>query len=303
MACGSGADPDCRHEIREPTTRNGTELDGVEATMTYLELPDGVPLHYEVRGEGRPVILLHGWTMNSTFWAANVDALAESNQVVTVDLRGHGLSGKTPEGHSLDQYARDVRALTAALGLTDVALVGWSMGTAVILSYVRQFGCDGLRSVVFVDQSPRFLDGPDWDFPLMGGYSQTDLAVFAQAVRHARPGVIKPFIEACFAAKPPAEAVDAAYAETTQMTTEAALSIWMDMAFADFRPELASVDVPALLIYGAQSAIFPGDLGGWLAKQLPTARQEEFAQSGHAPFAEEAERFNEVVGEFLASDA
>lgn len=268
--------------------------------MPYVELSDALPLYYEDHGTGRPVVLLHGWTMNSSFWAGNIPALAEAgNRVIAPDFRGHGRSGKTPDGHSLAQYARDVRELLDRLGLTDATLVGWSMGTAVILSYVEQFGCHNVRSAVFVDQSPRFLDGPDWRFPLLGGYSRLDLAEFTQTVRHARPLAIKPFIEACFAKTPPSDAVDAAYAETTQTPTEAALDVWFDMAYADFRPVLPRVTVPTLLVYGEQSKVFPGDLAGWLAEALPDAEVERFAESGHVPFVEEAERFDGVVAEFL----
>ncbi|MEU2036641.1 alpha/beta fold hydrolase [Nocardia amamiensis] len=267
--------------------------------MPYLELPDGVPMYYEDHGAGRPVVLIHGWTMNTTFWAQNVPALAEGNRVINVDLRGHGASGKTDDGHTLAQYARDIRSLLDHLSLADVALVGWSMGAAVILAYVEQFGCAKLRSVTFVDQSPRFLDGEGWDFPLQGGYSQTDLAVFAQAVRYARPLVIKPFIAACFAEEPSDEVIDAVYAETTKMPTSAACAIWYDMAFADFRPVLPEVTVPALLIYGAQSKIFPGPLDAWIAAQVPNAKVVRFEGSGHVPFSEEPEDFNKVLADFL----
>ncbi|WP_406299989.1 alpha/beta hydrolase [Embleya sp. NBC_00888] len=267
--------------------------------MPYLELSDAVPLYYEEHGAGRPVLLLHGWTMNGSFWSGNIAALAAENRVIVADFRGHGRSGKTAEGHSLDQYARDVRELVLALGLDEVTMVGWSMGTSVVLSYVRQFGCEGLRGAVFVDQSPRFMDGPGWDFALQGGYSPVDLAVFAQTVRHARPLAIKPFIAACFAEPPAAEAVDAAYAETTQTHTASALDVWMDMAHSDWRPVLPAVKVPTLLIYGERSRIFPGDLAGWLAQALPDARVERFAASGHVPFVEEGERFDAVVTEFL----
>ncbi|WP_280421061.1 alpha/beta fold hydrolase [Nocardia carnea] len=267
--------------------------------MPYLELSDGVPLYYEDHGAGRPVLLIHGWTMNSTFWAQNVPVLAEGHRVITVDLRGHGASGKTEDGHTLAQYARDVHSLIRHLALDQVSLAGWSMGVAVILSYVRQFGCAGLRSVVFVDQSPRFLDTPDWGFPLQGGYSENDLALFVQAVRYARPSVIKPFIAACFADTPPDEVIDAVYAETMKMPTAAACAIWYDMAFADFRQTLPEVTVPALLIYGARSKIFPGPLDEWLATRLPTAEVARFEHSGHAPFSEEPDRFNEVLTGFL----
>ncbi|MDF2704781.1 alpha/beta hydrolase [Nonomuraea muscovyensis] len=269
--------------------------------MAYLELPDGVPLYYEDRGSGPAVLLIHGWTMNSTFWGQNAGPLSETNRVITVDLRGHGLSGKTDEGHTLDQYARDVRDLLVHLGVRDVCMVGWSMGTAVILAYVRQFGCDLMRSAAFVDQSPRFLDGEDWDFPLMGGYSTTDLAVFTQGMRYARPSVVKPFIAACFAETPPAEVVDAVYAETTKMATSAALSVWYDMAYADLRPVLPSLSVPTLLMYGTRSKIFPGRLDDWLAEQLPQAQVARFDNSGHAPFSEEPDRFNEILNVFLRS--
>lgn len=267
--------------------------------MPYLELSDSLPLHYEEHGTGRPVVLLHGWTMNSSFWSGNLSALSAEHRVVAPDFRGHGRSGKTPEGHSIAQYARDIHELTCALDLRDATFVGWSMGTAVILSYIRQFGCTDLHSAVFVDQSPRFMDGPGWDFPLMGGYSSPDLAAFAQTVRYARPLAIKPFIEACFAKTPDPAAVDAAYAETTQMPTEAALNVWMDMAHADFRPVLPHVTVPTLLVYGAQSKVFPGDLAGWLAAELPDAEAVRFEESGHVPFVEEQARFDQVVTDFL----
>lgn len=101
-------------------------------------------------------------------------------------------------------------------------------------------------------------------------------------------------------ADPTADVVDATYAETTKTPTDAALAIWWDMADADLRPVLPAVTVPALLAYGEQSKIFPGDLAGWLADAMPDAEPVRMANSGHAPFAEETDRFNEVVGGFLA---
>ncbi|NUS74376.1 MAG: alpha/beta hydrolase [Corynebacteriales bacterium] len=269
--------------------------------MPYLELSDGVPLFYEESGSGPAVILIHGWTMNSSFWQGNVPALAEAgNRVIAVDLRGHGNSGKTPDGHTLAQYARDIRELASALGLTDVSLVGWSMGAGVILSYVEQFGTDNVRSVAFVDQSPRFLSAPGWDFPLFGNYTNLDNNVFAETVRYDRPSVIKPFIASCFATRPDDAAIDAAYAETTKTPTDAALDVWMNMVHQDYRDVVGKVTVPTMLAYGEKSAVFPGDVAGWLAERLPDAQVVPFPDSGHVPFAEEAERFNTELARFLA---
>lgn len=267
--------------------------------MAFLILPDGLPMYYEDDGDGPAVVLLHGWTMNGTFWAQNVPALAGSHRVINVDLRGHGQSGKTETGHTIAQYAADVHFLINALGLDKVTLVGWSMGTAVTLSFVEQFGTKLVRSTVLVDQSPRFLSAPDWDFPLFGSYTSADVTELVQGLQHARPVVAKPFIADCFADIPPDEVVDAVYAETTKMSTRAAADVWFNMAYSDFRPMLPAVDVPTLLAYGVRSKIFPGNLDRWMATQLPDAQVVPFEHSGHAPFSEESDRFNETVLGFL----
>ena len=70
--------------------------------MAYIETPDGVPLYYEDRGNGEAILLIHAWTMNAEYWwQKNTPKLAGSHRMIAVDLRGHGLSGKTDEGHKL----------------------------------------------------------------------------------------------------------------------------------------------------------------------------------------------------------
>lgn len=267
--------------------------------MAYFETSDEVPIYYEDHGKGNPILLIHGWTMNTEYWwQKNIDALAESHRVVALDLRGHGLSGKTSDKHTLAQYARDVRELIETLDLTDVTPVGWSMGTAVVLNYIDQYGSDRLSSAVFVDQSPSFLTEDGWDYPLLGEFPGTAAAELAQNLRYNRARVVKPFIESMFAETPDSDTVDEMYAETMKTPTNATVEVFLDMTYADLRPILSTIDVPVLLLYGAQSAIFPGDLGQWLESEIPDATHVEFEESGHCPFWEEAAKFNEQIASF-----
>jgi pimeloyl-ACP methyl ester carboxylesterase len=267
--------------------------------MPYFETGDGVPIYYEDHGDGEPILLIHGWTMNAEYWwQKNIDSLAESHRVVALDLRGHGLSGKTSDKHTLAQYARDVRELIETIDLTDVTPVGWSMGTAVILNYIDQYGSNRLSSAVLVDQSPSFLTEEDWEFPLMGEFPGTAAAELVQNLRHNRASAAKPFIESMFVEPPDGETVDEMYAETMKTPTNATVDMFLDMTYADLRPILPTIDVPVLLLYGAQSAIFPGDLGEWLESEIPDAIHVEFEDSGHCPFWEEPEKFNEEVTSF-----
>ena len=106
-------------------------------------------------GKGRPVVLIHGVCMSRRFFERNAGPLAERFRVINVDLRGHGESPASEGGHTVAQYAQDVKHLLDTLELEDAVLVGWSMGTFVIWDLVRQFGSGGHRG-------PRErLAGPD----------------------------------------------------------------------------------------------------------------------------------------------
>jgi pimeloyl-ACP methyl ester carboxylesterase len=272
----------------------------LEAIVAYIETPDGVPLYYEDHGSGETIVLVHAWTMNAEYWwQKNVSELAKFHRVVALDLRGHGLSGKTDEGHTLAQYARDVRHLGEALDLAEVTLVGWSMGASVILDYLTRFGTDGVRSVAFVEQSPRYLSAPEWEYPLAGGYSPEALAAFNQNLRFDRSGAAKRFIRSMFSEALSADTIDEMYAETTKTPTSVAVATMTDMTYADLRPALEKVTVPTLLLYGAQSKLFPEDLGGWLQDQIPDSKLVMFEESGHCPFWEEPEKFNREVASFV----
>jgi len=111
------------------------------ASAAYLEMKDGAKIFYEDQGHGQPIVLVHGWTCSSRFWQENAPELAKEFRVITIDLRGHGNSSKILTGHTISQYARDVREIIEYLALRDVTLAGWSLGGAggiILLSAIRQ---------------------------------------------------------------------------------------------------------------------------------------------------------------------
>ena len=94
----------------------------------YFNTADSAHLYYEVRGTGRPLVLIHGWQCSHVFWQRNVDELARDFTVVTLDLRGHGNSSKGLHGITIKQFACDVYDLINYLDLKDAVVMGWSMG-------------------------------------------------------------------------------------------------------------------------------------------------------------------------------
>jgi len=96
--------------------------------MPYIEVEPGVRMAYEDRGTGSPIVFVHGWGGSGEAWDYQVLDLAPSYRCITVDLRGHGASDKPWGTYDYDLFVRDLDALLVGLDLTDVTLVGWSMG-------------------------------------------------------------------------------------------------------------------------------------------------------------------------------
>lgn len=272
--------------------------------MAYVEMPDGVPLYYEERGDGEPLLLVHGWTMNAEYWwQRNVEALDDDRRVVTVDLRGHGRSGKTDENHTIAEYARDIHHFAQSVALEDAVAVGWSMGAAVLLSYLDQFGDDRLRAVGFVDQSPLLLSEEDWEHPVFGEFTRDALEEVVETIRSGRPDFAKQFISDMFADPPSQETIDEMYAETMRTPTSVATAMLRDLVDSDFRDVVPEITVPTLLLYGEQSAIYPSNVGEWMDDHIPESELVLFSESGHCPFWEEPDAFNEAVTSFLETTA
>lgn len=105
-------------------------------------LADGRKVHYSVTGAGpSALVLIHGWASDSTFWSANVPHLASHYRVLAVDLPGHGQSDPAPDyspKYSMDSFADAVSAVMNAEHIRKAALVGHSMGAAVLLAFARR---------------------------------------------------------------------------------------------------------------------------------------------------------------------
>lgn len=93
----------------------------------------------EVRDEGEPVVFVHGNVSSSVFWHGTMTALPDRYRPVAVDLRGFGGTDPLPVDatRGLRDYADDLAALLAALGIDRAHLVGWSMGGGVVMQYLR----------------------------------------------------------------------------------------------------------------------------------------------------------------------
>jgi len=258
----------------------------------------GVELHYEERGSGRPVVLLHGVWMSSRFFAKQLDPLGERCRAIALDFRGHGRSEKSESGHTVPEYAADLREFLQALGLRDAVLVGWSMGAFVIWDYVKQFGVDGLAGTVVVDEAASDFAWDGWPYGLITPEMLRDLNA---GVQSGRAELIQHFIPLMFKAEPAPEDVAWMAEEMALPPAGVASSILLDQTLRDYREELAQVTVPTLVAFGGDEKLLKVAAGEHLVERMPDARLAVFEESSHCPFLEEPAIFNQTVLEFVES--
>lgn len=270
--------------------------------MPFVPATDGVLLHYRCVGTGRPIVLIHGWTMNGRFFDRNVEHLARTNQVVTIDMRGHGRSGRDLVHLTMEQLGQDVETVLEHLQLRDVVLGGWSMGMAVVYNYLDLFGTSRLAAVIDIDMTPYLFADAGWEHGVFGNLdAAASLAVQRQMVKD-RIGLCETLIPAMFAAGAEVDPDTLQWwkDESTSVPDLTALALWVSFSSQDWRPLLPKIDVPVLLAHGAHSQIYPTKVWEALAAAIPTTKTVIFENSGHSPFWEEPDRFNAEVAAFVA---
>lgn len=267
---------------------------------------NGITLSYtDSGGEGRPVVLIHGWPLSGASWSEQVPALTDAGyRVVTYDRRGFGESDKPSDGYDYDTLAADLAGLLDGLDLTDATIVGFSMGGGEVARYLGAHGDDRIRSAVLAAAVPPYLlktdDNPD------GGLGDDDVEGMKQGVASDREGFLDEFTTAFFSAGDDLKVTEEQRQEALALTRPAVmegLTGCID-AFArtDFRGDLAKISVPTLVIHGDSDGTVPLEVSGnRSAEAIQGAQLVVVEDAPHGFNVSHAEEFNQHLLAFLGS--
>ena len=142
--------PACTRRTPEPS-KPAPQVTLAEGMERSVPSADGVAIRYRVLGKGDPaLIFIHGWSGDSTYWDAQLDAFSKHYTVVTLDLAGHGDSGTARAEWTMDAFGDDVVAVAQQIPNRQLVLVGHSMGGPVALEAARRLK-DRVIGIVGVD--------------------------------------------------------------------------------------------------------------------------------------------------------
>jgi len=255
-------------------------------------------------GSGRPVVLIHGWPLSGESWSEQVPALtAAGYRVVTYDRRGFGRSDKPLTGYTYDTLTEDLHSVLEGLDLTDVTVVGFSMGGGEVARYFSKYGSDRLHSVVFASAVPPFLmttpNNP------AGPLSPTEAAKMTAALTANQEKFYDDFTTQFFSVdgelKVTEEQRQQALALALQSSKVAALACMAAFGATDFRDDLPKVSVPTLVIHGDGDGTVPFEgSGARTHAAIPGSELYVVAGGPHGVNVSHADEWNRVVLEFLA---
>ena len=272
---------------------------------TGTENSTPIEISYTDHGQGRPVVLIHGWPLSGRSWENQVPALVDAGcRVVTYDRRGFGDSSQPWTGYDYDTMTADLDALLTHLDLRDVTLVGFSMGGGEVVRYIGRYGTDRVAKAVLASAVPPYLYKSD-DNP-EGGLDDATIAQFEDGVKSDRLAFLDGFTKDFFAADGKGLVSEAqrlyALAIAALASPKATLDCIGAFARTDFRADLEKVTVPTLVIHGDSDAIVPFEVSGKRsAESIPGSTLHVIEGGPHGVNASHAEEWNRVVLEFLAS--
>jgi pimeloyl-ACP methyl ester carboxylesterase len=270
--------------------------------MHMIEARDGTHLYAKSWGEGRPVVLIHGWPLSADSWDPVALALAENGyRAIAYDRRGFGRSQQPWRGYDYDTFADDLADVMQAHGATDdVALVGFSMGGGEVARYMSRHGGLGVSQAVLISSIVPYMLQTD-DNP--AGVPKERLEAIAREIREDRPHFFRGFFKQFFGVGLVAHPVnddmlDLAWASAMMAGLHPTLAAAKAFGTTDFRPDLARFTVPTLVIHGTSDKTVPIDATARaVARTVAQARLIEYEGEAHGVFATQTER---LIGDLLA---
>lgn len=265
--------------------------------MGKFRTSDGVDLYYEVNGEGKPIVLIHGWSADSTSFKPHVEELSKNFKVITYDLRGHGSSDRPDKGLTLNRFAIDLEELMEYLKLKDVTVIGWSMGSSIIFDYVRTFGVSRLSSVCIVDMTPKLVNDDEWKLGLYHGEFTIDDTLKALTTMCDNwMDFAKPFIKRTIPYLSE-EQLEPVYEAASKNSPHVMSAMWLAMSVNDYRDVLEKITVPTFIIYGKESTLYSSKTAEYLNSKIPNSKVIPFENCTHFLVVENPKKLIEVAKE------
>ena len=266
---------------------------------------DGGNLHLIERGDGRPLLLIHGITLQAGIWAPQFHLLADRYRVMAVDVRGHGRSVAGSDGFGRKVAARDVATVVEHFDLRDAIIVGHSMGGMILMEFAGDFPdllSERVAGLVFMDTAAyQILPKPALPIAKALGRRVKDRFAGGKRVPQRKFGeddLSWILARAAFGRHPSAAAVDQVRRYLEEVPQSTSLPSGIDLIDHDAREALRATRTPSMVLVGSMDLLTPVWAARRIAEFLPYARFEVLEGCGHQLMQERPYEFADLLEDF-----
>ncbi len=294
-------------------SRTDSDLDSLyelpdDVTHHQIAAADGGSLHVIERGHGRPLLLIHGITLQAGVWSPQLHQLADRYRVLALDVRGHGRSRAGEDGFGRKIAARDVASVLDHFDLHGTVIVGHSMGGMILMEFAADFPEEldqRVAGLVFMDTAAyQLLPRPA--LPIAQALGRR----LKLRLESGRPIPQRQFGEddaswvaarLAFGARPSAKAVDQVRRYLTEVPPSTSMPSGIDLLDHDAREALGATHTPSMVMVGSRDLLTPVFAARRIARFLPHARFEVLAGAGHQLMQERPHQVAALLDDFVAS--
>jgi len=271
--------------------------------MAFLKAADGTELFYNDWGTGQPVVLIHGWPLDSDMWSDQAVFLAEHGyRIISYDRRGFGRSSQPWNGYDYDTLAADLAVILDEFNLENAILVGFSMGGGELARYIGRYGSHRVSKAILISAVTPFLlktqDNPT-------GVDQAVFDEIIEGLRTDRPHFlagfgVKFFGNSLLDKKVSTEMLQWTLQMAMMGSLRATLECSNSFATTDFRPDMAAFDIPTLIIHGTADKTVPIDSSARIAaSMIKGCTLLEYEGEPHGLHATSKMRLSQDILEFV----
>lgn len=212
-----------------------------------VRLPNGMDCAYISQGDGRPVVLIHGFGGSKEGWLPDIELLSRRYSVIAYDLMGHGRS-RLPDGFPLTDtsLAEQLRGILEYSGSHDYTLIAHSLGACVVFQYVLKYGCELVDRVIIADMTPSMNLQPDWDLISVGGFGSRSALEWME---RDYEGYMRAIVSAGGTQGLSEEEFERYFQGFMSTLQQVPVTRVLESCQADYRPALARFTVPAAYFY------------------------------------------------------
>lgn len=290
--------------------RTDPELDPLyempgDVTSHRIPAADGGTLHVIERGAGRPLVLVHGITLQVGVWAPQLRTMADRYRLVALDVRGHGLSTAGSDGFGRRAAAGDLATLLEHLDLRDAIVVGHSMGGMILMQFAGDHPdvlAERVAGTVFMNTAAHQVLPPVLlpALRFLGRRGTARLEAGRSVPAFGDDDLSWVAARLAFGAAPSARAVAQLRRYLLDVPQSTSLPSLVDLFDHDGRDALAATRTPSLVLVGSRDLLTPVAAARRIAAALPDCRLEILPRAGHQLMQERPAALARLIDEFAA---